>query len=148
MTTLSQLTDYWLDVPTNIPGIKMVTVGRDEQALDNQTMPGVANYPHLRVDTPSVVLDNEDENPIADFTYQLFLFAAVSSDNPADENAMLSDMLVLLQQLYAQLWADADANLFDLLTGPKEGDAIRAWSGDQCYGWTLKIKIRLHTATC
>lgn len=148
MTTLNELTAYWKAMPTHVPAIKMVTVGRDDEALNNQTAPGLVNYPHLRVDTPTVVLGNDTESPTADFTYQIFLFAPVSGDNPDDENTMLSTMLTTLQAVYTRLWTDADAELFDLVLPNAEGEPIREWSGDNCFGWTLKIKIRLYTATC
>lgn len=148
MKTLSELTAYWLTMPTVIPGIKLVTVGRDEQALDNQTMPGLVNYPHLRVDTPSVTIDGEYDSPVTDFTYQIFLFAPVSPDNPTEENAVLSTLLTLMQSVLLRLWQDADEEVFDIIQQPKKGDAIRAWSGDNCFGWTMEVKIRLYTGQC
>lgn len=148
MTTYIELVNYWKGIKTHIPAIKQVTVGRDEQALDNQTAPSLVMYPHLRVDTPSIVLNNDDENPVTQFKFQIFLFAAENTNNPDTENAVLSTMLTTMQQIIKRIWVDADADLFDIVQGNKDGDAIRGWSGDNCFGWTTTVTIMLYTAEC
>jgi hypothetical protein len=148
MTSYAELEAYWLALPAQVPALKLVTVGRDEQALDNQTAPGLVLYPHLRVDTPSITYLNDDEGEATRYTFQIFLLAPENTNMPRTENAVLSSMEQVLRSVYRRLWIDADAGLFDLVKGPAEGDAIRAWSGDNCFGWTMKIQIVLYVGEC
>lgn len=148
MTTYIELVNYWKGIKTHVPAIKMVTVGRDEQALDNQSAPSLINYPHLRVDTPSISFLNDDENPVTQFKFQIFLLAAEITNLPDKENELLSTMLVTMQQVLKRIWVDADLDLFDIVQGNKEGDAIRGWSGDNCFGWTTTVTMMLYTSEC
>lgn len=146
MTTYNELVAYFESIPTLIPGIKGVTVGADEDLISMQNTR--IQYPHLWVETPGLRFVGTDENPSTRFDLALVLIRNdASKTNPA-ANARLSEMLNLMTMLWAQLLADADADLFDLNLGPATGEPIRRWSADNAYGWRLEIAITIQRLEC
>lgn len=146
LKTYKELADYFAALPTDVTDLKTVTVGADEEMLDQQNSRIV--YPHLRVDTPELVFRNNDENAVARYTFRLFVLTNDPKKTNAAEIQALSDMATLAQTIHGQLWADADAGLFDLIEGDREADAVRRWSGDNVFGWWFSVVIDLYTEEC
>jgi hypothetical protein len=142
LNTYQQLVDYFIALPTNVPGVAQVTVGADEEELNAQT--NYIKYPHLRVDTPSITFVGNDENPGIRFGCRIWLMKTVPEvSNYQKENEALSEMLTLLRKVYRQIQADADADTFDLVISENSGDVVRRWSGDNLFGWYLDLQIDL-----
>lgn len=150
MTTYKELADYLEALPNDVPGLKQVTVGRDEEELSLQSS-GII-YPHLRVDTPDLVYGNDGENPITRYNLRFFLLDALPEQgNYALETQTLSDLEAMMRAIYNKIWDDADSTppIFDLvLNTNRASEPIRKWSGDNCFGWVMNISIELYTATC
>lgn len=144
--TYIELVNYFESLPTDIPAIKTVTVGADEEMLDAQS--SRIAYPHLRVDTPKIQLSHGDGNPTTRYTFLVYLLGNVPSKTFDAENAMLSTLLTLVEQVNQKIWEDSDTDLFDVITDTNTGDNIRRYSGDNCFGWYFALTIELHTATC
>jgi hypothetical protein len=148
LNSYAELCAYWRGLTATVPQIKKITVGDDEQVIDSQTQPGVALYPHLRVDTPDIKYLNGDENLVVQYTYTLFVFAPEATKRTGAEDAVLSTMELALRAVYRRLHTDAWEDVFDLVPAPNSGDAIRAWSGDNCFGWTMKVAIQIYANEC
>ena len=146
MTTYSELVDYFEAMPSMIPGIKSVTVGADEEVMASQNTR--IKYPHLWVETPMIRFTGTDENPAIRFSLGLNLIAAEGYKTNPEANKRLSETLNLMTSLYAQLLADSDADLFDLILSPADGDPIRRWSADNTYGWRLELAIEIQRLEC
>ncbi len=146
MTTYNELVDYFEAMPSMIPGIKSVTVGADEEVLATQN--SRIKYPHLWVETPMIRFTGTDENPATRFSLGLNLIAAEGYKTNPEANKRLSETLNLMTSLYAQLLADSDADLFDLILAPADGDPIRRWSADNAYGWRLELAIEIQRLEC
>lgn len=145
-STLAELTAYWLAMPTVVPSVKGVTVG-DDTALLNQQSSSVL-YPHLRVDTPSITFIDPDNDFRTRYSYVLaVLMNAPISDN-AKENQALSDTLEVLKAVYRQLLTDSNAEKFDLVLENASGFDVQRFSGDNDFGWTLKVNVELPNKTC
>lgn len=146
MTTYNELIAYFETMPVLVPGVKGVTVGNDEaiMSLENSQI----NYPHLWVETPGIRFTGTDENPGIRFSFGLVIIDQENQKTPAEGNNKLSSMLSLLTQVYNQLLADSDADLFDLILSDNEGDPIRQWSGDNAYGWRLDVQIEIQRVEC
>jgi len=123
-----------------------VTVGSDEEDLNLQNSRIV--YPHLRVDTPEIKFLNDDENMVSRYTFRMYVLSNEPKKTNAEENAVLSSMEKICRKLIRRLWTDADAGLFDLITGEKPADAVRHWSGDNVFGWWWTVVIDLYTDEC
>ena len=146
MTTFSELVAYFETYPSLIPGIKGVTVGNDEAIMDLQNT-RIA-YPHLWVETPDIRFVGTDEDPRIRFSMGLVMIENENQRTNKQANAKLSATLNLLTQVYAQLLADSDEDLFDLILTDNEGDPVRAWSGDNAYGWRLDVQIEIQRSEC
>lgn len=147
MTTYIELCQYFEAIGGDVAGIGSITVGADEQTLDAQS--GLITYPHFRVDTPEITFLNDDAaDQITQFRFKMFLITNEPLNDYKQENTKLSAMLTLLKKIYKQIWKDADDGQFDLVVSPNTGDAIRHWSGDNCFGWFVNITINLYTADC
>ena len=146
ITNYLGLCNYFRGMKDTIPGLGMVTIGSDEEALDSQTAPMV-RYPHLRVDTPTPRY-SDAENLTVDFAYTLYVLAPENTGANGAEDKVLSDTELLLRRIYKRIWQDADLDMFDLVESPNQGDAIRAWSGDNCFGWTMAVTIRIYANEC
>lgn len=144
--TYLDLTIYFEALPSSIADLKGVTVGADEEMLNKQN--SRVKYPHLRVDTPSWSLVDEDETPRTRFNFTLFVLANEVTKTNKEANRVLSEMASLAGKVLKQLYADADAEKFDIVIGQKDGDAVRHWSGDNDYGWWFSIAIDLYTDEC
>lgn len=149
MTTYIELVDYFTTtIPTQVPGIKQVTVGADEEELSLQS--NAIKYPHLRVDTPDLEYLNDSENPVTRYKLRLALLSPLPQSNatPRKENETLSAMEVLLRQVYNQIVVAADDDLFTLVVGKRASAPVRRWSGDNAFGWQMEVTLDLYTATC
>lgn len=144
--TYIELVNYFKGLPATVTDIKTVTVGSDEEMLDQQNSRIV--YPHLRVDTPKVNYPNDDETMVTRYTFKLFVLTNEPKKTNEEENKALSEMEKIVRKLIKRLWVDADAGLFDVVTGDKEADAVRAWSGDNVFGWWVQVVIDLWTDEC
>lgn len=145
LNTYLQLCNYWRGLTTTVTGLNTVTIGSDEQAIDGQTQPGI-KYPHLRVDTPDIYYPNDEGNFVEEYLYTIYVF---SPDNTQrQEDNVLSDMGLLMRRIIAQLYEDSDADMFDIVLGGGKGEPIRKWSGDNCFGWTTQLRIRLYVNQC
>lgn len=140
-TTYSQLASYFAGLTATVPDIKSVTVGSDEADLNLQNSQII--YPLLRVETPEVGYVGEDENMEVRFAFRMFVLTNEPlKTNPA-ENSALSSTELIMRKLIKRLWTDADAGLFDIIRGDKKADAVRAWSGDNVFGWWVEVTIAL-----
>lgn len=146
MTTYNELVTYFETMPALIPGIKGVTVGADEEIFTLQNTR--IKYPHLWVETPAIRFTGTDENPAIRFDLALNLIANEGRNTNPAANSKLNETLNLLTLLYAQLLADSDNDLFDLLLQPNAGDPIRKWSADNAYGWRLEVVIEIQRLEC
>lgn len=144
--TYSELVSYFEGLTATVDGLKTVTVGADEETLNQQN--SRIQYPHLRVDTPEWRLANDDENTVARFNFTLFVLTNEPRNTNAAANAALSTTAALASKILKRLWTDADAGKFDIVTGDKTGDAIRKWSGDNDYGWWFGVTIDLYVDDC
>ena len=144
--TYIELVNYFSTLTTSVPSLKGVTVGSDEETLSQQ--PTRIDYPHLRVDTPSIRFMNDDDTPRTQYKFTLFVITNEARGTNEDANTALSAMATLAQKILKQLYADAEAGKFDLVLGDKEGDAVRAWSGDNDFGWYFQVVIELYTDEC
>lgn len=142
----SQLVTYFQGLTATVTDIKSVTVGSDEEDLNIQNSRIV--YPHLRVDTPELRFLNEDETMLTRYTFRMYVLTNEPKKTNAEENTALSNMEKICRKLIRRLWVDADAGLFDLITGEKTGDAVRHWSGDNVFGWWFTVVIDLYTDEC
>lgn len=140
-TTYLQLANYFNGLPATLTDIKSVTVGKDEEDLNLQNSRIL--YPHLRVDTPEPRYLNEDQNMEVRFTFRLFVLTNEPKKTNEEENKVLSSTELIVRKLIKRLWTDADAGLFDIVPGDKEADAVRAWSGDNAYGWWVTVTLAL-----
>lgn len=139
--TYIELVTYFQSMPTLVPEIKHVTVGNDEEDLNQQNSRIL--YPHLRVDTPVARYLNDDNNMEVRFTFRLFVLTNEPRKTNEEENAKLSSTELIVRKLIKRLWTDADAGLFDIVLGDKEADAVRAWSADNVFGWWVQVTIAL-----
>lgn len=146
LKTYKELADYFAGLTATVSGLNSVTVGADEETLGDQASQIV--YPHLRVDTPEIRFVDEDQNAVTRFTFRLYVLTNEPVKTNAQENQKLSDMATLAQTIHRRLWTDADAGKFDLITGDKEGDAVRRWSGDNLFGWHFRVVIDLYPEDC
>ena len=148
LTSYNDFTTYWNGMPTAVPAIKTVTVGADDELLDMQSGPHI-NYPHLRVETPSITYVDQDEIEKTRYRFRIFILQNVTDSALIEQqNAALSATEAILRSVYRRLWVDADANKFDLLAGDPNGDNIQHWSGDDCYGWYMEITLEFYVGTC
>lgn len=142
----SQLVTYFQGLTATVTELKSVTVGSDEEDLNLQNSRIV--YPHLRVDTPEIKFLNDDENMVSRYTFRVYVLSNEPKKTNAEENAVLSSMEKICRKVIRRLWTDADAGLFDLITGEKSADAVRHWSGDNVFGWWWTVVIDLYTDEC
>lgn len=138
-TTYIELVNYFKGLTATVTDLKSVTVGSDEEDLNQQG--SRIDYPHLRVDTPEARYLNEDENMEVRFTFKLFVLTNEPEKTNEKENAKLSSTELILRKVLKRLWTDADAGLFDIIQGDKEADAVRAWSGDNVFGWWVQVTV-------
>jgi len=144
--TYKQLVDYFEALPAAINGLNGATVGADEALLSEQ--PTQVLYPHLRVDTPTIRFVNDDQNSATRYTFRVFVLMHDPMATNDTANQILSDMATLAERVLRKIQTDASDDLFDLLTGDKDGDAVRAYSGDNLFGWFFTITIDLYTEVC
>ena len=144
--TYLELASYFEELPDSISALKGVTVGADEEMLNQQATRIV--YPHLRVDTPEFRLVDDDDTPRTRYTFTMFVLTNEPSKTNREANIKLSAMATLCEQILKQLYEDADAGKFDLVVGEKPGDAVRQWSGDNLYGWWFTVIIELYSDEC
>lgn len=146
--TYADLVDYFqTDMLAAVTDLKGVTVGADEEILNLQN--SRIRYPHLWVETPDVGFRGTDHNPAKRFRFSLVVLTNEPAKTNAAANAALSAMLTLAEQVWAQLLADADAGDFDLVLDEAGGQPVRAWSGDNGYGWRLEpVSIDLPRCEC
>jgi len=142
----SQLVTYFQGLTATVTELKSVTVGSDEEDLNLQNSRIV--YPHLRVDTPEIKCLNDDEKMVSRYPFRMYVLSNEPKKTNAEENAVLSSMEKICRKLIRRLWTDADAGLFDLITGEKPADAVRHWSGDNVFGWWWTVVIDLYTDEC
>ena len=140
------LVNYFESLVDAIDGLQTVVVGSDEDTLDAQS--SRIKYPHMRVETPEIRFVNDDDSPATRYRFRCFVMTNEPKKTNAEENIKLSQMATLCSQIIAQVYTDADCGAFDLITGDKEGDAIRAWSGDNTFGWWFYLTIDLYTECC
>lgn len=146
LKTYLELATYFEGLTASVTGLKGVTVGADEEMLNQQATRIV--YPHLRVDTPEFRLVDDDDTPRTRYTFTMFVLTNEPSKTNREANIKLSAMATLCEQILKQLYEDADAGKFDLVTGEKQGDAVRQWSGDNLYGWWFTVVIELYSDEC
>ena len=144
--TYLELCTYFEGLPTTVTDLKGVTVGADEEMLNQQATRIL--YPHLRVDTPEFSLLDNDNNPRTSYKFTMFVLTNEPKKTNAEANAKLSAMATLCEKILKRLYVDADAEKFDLVIGDKTGDAVRQWSGDNLYGWWFNVTIDLYTDEC
>lgn len=144
--TYIELVNYFIGLTTTVTALKSVVVGSDEDELNQQN--SRIEYPHLRVDTPEITFRNEDENQVTRYTFRMYVLTNEPRNTNEDQNTKLSAMATLAQQIHKRLWTDADAGLFDLVWGDRQGDAVRAWSGDNLFGWWFSVVIDLYVDDC
>lgn len=144
--TYIELVAYFEGLKDTVNGLKGVTVGADEEMLDQQG--SRIKYPHLRVDTPEIRFINEDESMITQYTFRMFVLTNGPTKTNAEENQKLSDTAKIAERIIRRIWQDADADKFDVVNGDKAGDAVRKWSGDNCFGWWFSVSIQLYTDEC
>ncbi len=145
-TEYIHLVEYFLDLPSAIDELESVVVGSDEDTLDLQS--ARIKYPHMRVDTPEIRFINDDNNPATRYRFRCFVMTNEPKKTNTEENLRLSEMSALSSKIINQVYSDADCGSFDLILGDKEGDAIRAWSGDNTFGWWFYLTIELYTEEC
>lgn len=144
--TYLELCTYFEGLTTTVTDLKGVTVGADEEMLNQQATR--IQYPHLRVDTPEFSLVDDDDTPRTRYKFTLFVLTNDPKKTNAEANIKLSAMATLCEKIIKRLYTDADAGKFDLVTGEKQGDAVRQWSGDNLYGWWFNIIIELYSDEC
>lgn len=144
--TYKQLCDYFEALPTSVTALKSAIAGEDEGTIDAQN--SSIRYPHLRVETPTLRFRNEDETMVTRYTFRMFVLSNRKITTNAQANQLLSDMEALARAVIKQMWQDADAGNFDLITGDNEGDAVRAWSADDLFGWWWTAVVELWTDEC
>lgn len=146
--TYADLVNYFeTSIPAKVPDIKGVTVGSDEALMATQN--SRSKYPHLWVETPDVSFRGSDDNPSKRFRFAMAVITNEPKKTPAEANRQLSDMLAIAERLWARLVHDADEGLFDLALEDSQGQPIRQWSGDNCYGWRLTpVQIDLERCEC
>jgi hypothetical protein len=146
MTTLAELTAYWLAMPAAVPALKGVTVGMDYALLN--AMSSSIQYPHLRVDTPTITLIDPENDFRTRFSYVISVLTNVPVVDNMRENAALSTTLEILQDVYRQVYHDSTEDQFDLILESASGFDVQRYSGDNDFGWTLKINLELSNKTC
>lgn len=146
LKTYLELANYFKALPTTVTDLKSVTVGSDEEDLNQQNSRIV--YPHLRVDTPEIVFRNDDETSVTRYTFRLYVLTNEPLKTNDEENLRLSQMATLAQKVHKRLWTDADLGKFDLITGDRAGDVVRRWSGDNVFGWWFSVVIELYVDEC
>lgn len=147
LATYNDLVAYFENMPALISGIKSVTVGADEAVLDGQT--SNIRYPHLWVETPAIAFVGTDDNPAVRYSFALVILLNEGQKQNRVANQKLSAALNLMTSLYNRLLTDADNGMFDLVLSDAPGEAVRAWSGDNAYGWRLDpVKLDLPRDTC
>jgi hypothetical protein len=144
--TYAELAAYFEGLPATVTSLKGVTVGADEEMLNQQNSRIL--YPHLRVDTPEFSLVDEDDTPRTRYKFTLFVLTHEPKKTNSEANAKLSAMATLCEKILKRLWVDSDEGKFDLVIGDKGGDAVRLWSGDNAYGWWFNVTIDLFTDEC
>lgn len=144
--TYIELVNYFKALPTDITALKSVVVGSDEEELNQQS--SQVQYPLLRVDTPEIVFRNDNDNQVTRFNFRLYVLTHDPLKTNAEENTKLSTMATLAQRIHKQLWDAADDGLFDMVTGDKQGDAVRHYSGDNVLGWWFPVVIELWVDEC
>lgn len=142
----AELVSYFEGLSSSVTGLNGVTVGADEELLNQQA--SRVKYPHLRVDTPEIRFVNDDENMVTQYSFRLYVLTNDPVKTNREENARLSAMATLCESIIRQLWQDADDDKFDLILGDKTGDAVRRWSGDNALGWWFGVTIQLYTDQC
>lgn len=146
LKTYLELATYFKALPTTVTDLKSVTVGSDEEDLNQQNSRIV--YPHLRVDTPEIVFRNDDEISVTRYTFRLYVLTNEPLKTNDEENLKLSQMATLAQKIHKRLWTDADLGKFDLIAGDRAGDVVRRWSGDNVFGWWFSVVIDLYVDEC
>lgn len=140
-TAYSELVTYFKALPTSVTDLKSVTVGQDEEDLNLQN--SQIQYPHLRVETPELRYLNEDQNMEVRYNFRLFVLTGEPLKTNDAANAALSSTELIMRKVLKRLWTDADAGLFDVIQGDKDADAVRAWSGDNVFGWWARVTLSL-----
>lgn len=146
MTTYNELVAYFQSMPSLVPGIRSVTVGADEEVM-NQQLTRI-QYPHLWVETPGARFLGTDVDPRLRLEIGLNLIQAEGTQTNSAANLALSATLNLLELVYAQMLADSDNDLFDLILTSNAADPIRRWSADNAYGWRLEVSIEIQRLEC
>lgn len=146
MTTLAELTAYWQAMPTAIPAIKGVTVGMDYALLNAQG--SSIQYPHLRVDTPTITFIDVENDFRTRYGYAISVLINVPVVDSVRENAALSTTLEILKSIYRQVYHDSMEDQFDLILESASGFDIQRYTGDNDFGWTLKINLELSNLDC
>lgn len=146
MTTLAELTAYWLTMPSAVPALKGATVGLDYALLNQQS--ASIQYPHLRVDTPGITLIDPENDFRTRFSYTISVLVNVPVQDNARENAALSTTLEIIKEVYLQVYHDSTEDQFDLILQNASGFDVQRYSGDNDFGWTLKINLELTNKTC
>lgn len=145
-STYAQLAAYFAALPTVITDLKGATVGNDEAIEDLQNTR--IRYPHLWVETPSLRFVGTDDNPATRFAFSIAVITNDPLRKPEEANTKLSQTLEILKSVWARLLQDADEGEFDLVLNDADGEPIRAWSGDNDYGWRLDVRIDLPRYEC
>lgn len=145
-TKYIELVTYFEELPLCLDDLASVVVGSDEASLDLQN--SRIKYPHMRVDTPELRFMNDDNNAVIRHRFRCFVMTNEPKKTNAEENIRLSEMQTLCTKIIAQVYRDADLGAFDLILGDKESEPIRAWSGDNAFGWWFYLTIDLFTDEC
>lgn len=143
METYADLVAYFENFPASLPAIRKAVVGDDEEIFSQQ--PLRAQYPMLWVETPEVLFAGDDDNPTTRFQFALVVFTNENQKTNQQANIELSEMLALLEQVYAKVYEDAAAptDTFSLILKNSQAAPVRRWSADNCYGWRLEITLEL-----
>ncbi len=145
--TYDDLVGYWKTMPTLITEIKGVTVGSDEELLNQQNTR--IKYPHLWVETPVVTFAGVGGIPVKRLAFAFTVFQNDNQKTNAAANAALSAMLGITEKIVAQLVHDSDEGDFTLvLNEEQEFEPTRQWSGDNCFGWRGYVVLELPRCEC
>jgi hypothetical protein len=144
--TLDELTAYWLAMPTAVPALKGVTVGMDYAMLS--AMSASIQYPHLRVDTPTITFLDVENDYRTRYSYVVSVLMNVPVVDNQRENAALGATLEILKDVYRQVYHDSTEDKFDLILESASGFDVQRYSGDNDFGWSLKINLELSNKSC
>lgn len=142
---LQQLEEWIETFPANIPEIKEVIFGGEEEILNRQN--SQIKYPCMWVETPAprIVADP----PGIQYTFfATFLMNVPNEGDKIQHRAARNTALLCAQKAYSRFETGEELGLFAFDRNWDEGDEIFPWSGDRDTGYRFQVRLTTGRSDC